>query len=168
NATERVPIVSAPPRRSGPAARPSSPLPIIAIVGGVIFLILMFAITQSSSTPPPPPPPDKGSTPLIIELPKPKPPVVEPIPPPPPVARDPQPPPPPVRRDPPSNPSKPSDPLKAPTASEKFETFLGQIRQMIQDDVRKERSTEILNMFTAAAKTAGPRATEVEKMKVEY
>jgi hypothetical protein len=135
----------------------------------VIFLILMFAITQSSSTPPPPPPPDKGSTPLIIDLPKPKPPVVEPIPPPPPpVARDPQPPPPPVRRDPPPNPSKPSDPLKAPTASEKFEAFLGQIRQMIADDSRKERSTEILNMFTAAAKIAGPRATEVEKMKVEY
>jgi len=94
--------------------------------------------------------------------------VVEPNPPPPPVVRDPQPPPPPVRRDPPPNPSRPSDPLKAPTAAEKFEAFLGQIRQMIQDDPRKERSTEILNMFAAAAKTAGLRATEVEKMKNEY
>src|SRR6185503_14448798 len=122
------------------------------------------ALTQKSS-PPPAPPPERPSTPLIYEPPKPRPPL-DPTPPPPP--RDPLPPPPVVRRDPPSNPSKPSDPLKAPTAAEKFEAFLGQIRQMIQDDPRKERSTEILNMFAAAAKTAGPRATEVEKMKVEY
>jgi len=169
NATERIPIVSAAPRRPGAASRPSNPMPIIAVVSGVIVLLLVFAITQSGGrTPLPPPAPDKGSTPLIIDLPKPKPPVAEPTPPPPPVVRDPQPPPPPVRRDPPPNPSKASYPLKAPTAAEKFEAFLGQIRQMIQEDERKERSTEILNMFSAAAKNAGPRATEVEKMKVEY
>lgn len=167
SATERVPIVSAPPRRSGPAAKASNPLPIIAAVGGVALVILIFAVSQSSSTPPQPPP-EKPSTPLVIDLPKPKPPV-DPLPPlPPPPPRDPQPPPPVIRRDPPTNPSKPSDPLKVPTAAEKFDAFLGQIRQMIQDDPRKERSAEILNMFAAAAKTAGPRATEVEKMKGEY
>jgi hypothetical protein len=167
SATERVPIVSPPPRRPPAANKQSNPLPIIAGVGGVVFLILMFAVTQSSSHPPPPP--EKPSTPLIIDIPKPKPAVdPTPTPPPPPPVRDPQPPPPPPRRDPPANPSKPSDPLHVPTAAEKFEAFLGQIRQMIQEDERKERSTEILNMFTAAAKIAGPRATEVEKLKNEY
>jgi len=168
NATERVPIVGPPPRRpgAGPAAKASNPVPIILAVVAVIILILMFALSKSSSTPPPPPP-ERPSTPLIIDIPKPKPPV-DPLTPPPPPPRDPTPPPPVIRRDPPSNPSKPSDPLKIPTAAEKFESFLGQIRQMIQDDSRKERSSEILNMFAAAAKTAGPRATEVEKMKNDY
>jgi hypothetical protein len=35
----------------------------------------------------------------------------------------------------------------APSASEKLDSFITQIKQMIQDDVRKERATEILNMF---------------------
>jgi len=167
NATERVPIVGPPPRRpgAGPAAKASNPVPIIIAVVAVIVLILMFAAGRGSTTPPPPPP-EKPSTPLIIDLPKPKP-AVDPLPPPPP-PRDPTPAPPVIRRDPPSNPSKPSDPLKVPTAAEKFESFLGQIRQMIQDDSGKERSSEILNMFAAATKTAGPRATEVEKMKNDY
>src|SRR5688572_17077061 len=167
NATERVPIVGPPPRRppAGPAA--SSPLPIIAGVGGVALLVLIFAATQSGG-PPPPPPPEKPSTPLVIDLPKPPPRVdPDPIPPPPPAIRDPLPPPP--RRDPsPSNPSKPSDPLQVPTAAEKFEAFLAQIRTRIDEDVRKERTTEILNMFSAAAKNAGPRVAEVEKMKNDY
>src|SRR6185295_3251907 len=42
SATERVPIVPAPPRRPA-AGKPSSPLPIIAGVGGVILLILIIA-----------------------------------------------------------------------------------------------------------------------------
>ena len=165
NATERVPVVNPPPRRpsAGPAA--SSPIPIIAGVGGVALLVLIFAVTQSGS-PPPPPPPEKPSTPLVIDLPKPAPRVdPDPPPPPPPVARDPLPPP---RRDPPSNPSKPSDPLQVPTAAEKFDAFLAQIRTRIDEDVRKERTTEILNMFSAATKTAGPRLAEVEKMKNDY
>jgi hypothetical protein len=166
SATERIPIVGAPPRRPA-AAKQSNPLPIIAGVVGVIVLILMFAMSRSSS-PPPPPPQEKPSTPLIIDIPKSRPPVdPPPTPLPPPPSRDPQPPPP--RREPPANPSKSSDPLTAPTAAEKFESFLGQIRQMIQDDAsRKERYDEILRMFSAAARTAGPRATEVEKMKLEY
>lgn len=166
NATERVPIVAAPPRRPGPAPKATNPVPIIAGVGGVIALILIVALSQRSS-PPPPPPPERPSTPLVIDVPKPKPPVDPLVPPPPPPPRDPAPPPP-VRRDPPPSNPKPSDPLKAPTAAEKFEAFLGQIRGMIQDDPRKERASEILNMFAAAAKIAGVRATEVEKMKTEY
>jgi hypothetical protein len=39
---------------------------------------------------------------------------------------------------------------------------------MIQSDERQERSGEILNMFAAAAKVAGPRAAEVAKMRSEY
>src|SRR5689334_10332658 len=117
NATDRVPIVAAPPRRAGPAPHATNPLPIIAGVGGVIALILIVAVSQRSSTPPPPPP-ERPSTPLVIDVPKPRPPVDPIVPPPPPPPRDPSPPPPVGRRDPtPVNP-KPSDPLKAPTAAE--------------------------------------------------
>jgi hypothetical protein len=160
NATERLPIVNPPPRRPAPATQ-SNPLPIIAGVGGVALLILIFAVTQSGG-PPPAPPPEKPSTPLIVDIPTHRP-SAEPVPPPP---RDPPPPPPTVRRDPPS--SKPSDPLVAPSASEKLDAFIGQIRQMIQEDVRRERSVEILNMFAAASRNAGVRAAEVEKLKQDY
>lgn len=167
SATERVPIVAPPPRRPAPGPQ-SNPLPIIAAVGAILLLILIFAATRSG-TPPPAPPSEKPSTPLIIDLPKSRPPADSPTPPPPPVNRDPQPPPPPPpRRDPPSHSSKPSDPLHVPTAAEKFDAFLAQIRQMIQDDARKERHEEILRMFAAAAKIAGLRASEVEKMKLDY
>ena len=54
-------------------------------------------------------------------------------------------PPPVVRREPPPSTSKPSDPLKVPSAAEKFEAFLAQIRQMIREDLRKERAEEILS-----------------------
>jgi hypothetical protein len=73
-----------------------------------------------------------------------------------------------VRRDPPPGDKKPSPPLTAPSAEEKFQAFLGQIGTMIREDVRKERVEEILNMFSAASKSAGPRAIEVEKLKREY
>ncbi|MBI3856342.1 MAG: hypothetical protein HY293_11700 [Planctomycetes bacterium] len=168
SATGPIPIIAAPGRRSAPssASKQSNPLPIIAGLGGVVLLILIVAVTQSGPSRPPAPPPEP-STPLIVDIPRRQPPSDPPPPPPP---RDPQPPPPPPppRRDPPSNPSKSSDPLVAPSAAQKFESFLGQIRQMIQDDGRKERAEEILRMFVAAAKIAGPRATEVEKMKNEY
>jgi hypothetical protein len=160
NATERLPIVNPPPRR--PAEKESNPLPVIAGVGGVLLLILIVAVARSGS-PPPAPPPEKPSTPLVIDRPTPRPPADPPPPP-----RDPTPPvPPPIaRREPPA--SKSSDPLVAPSASEKLDSFITQIRQLIQDDVRKERSTEILNMFKAAARNAGARTAEVEKLKQNY
>lgn len=166
-ATDRVPMASPGARRPAAPAQGSNPIPLIAGVGGVALLILIFAVTQSSGgTPRPPAPPPDQAPPLVIDIPKPKPPVDPPPPPPPPPVRDVPPPPP--KRDPPTGGTKPSDPLVVPTAAEKFEAFLNQIKQMIQDDQRKERATEILNMFAAAAKLAGPRATEVERLKNEY
>ena len=160
NATERLPIVNPPPRRPAPEKQ-SNPLPIIAGVGGVLLLLLIVALTQSGSPPRPSTPPERPSTPLVIDLPTAKPPS-DPVPPPP---RDPPPPPPP-RREPPTG--KPSDPLVAPSASDKLDAFITQIKQMIQEDVRRERSTEILNMFSAAGRNAGPRRAEVEKLKQDY
>jgi hypothetical protein len=160
--TGSIPIIPAPPRR--PAAAPASnPLPIIAGVGAVALILIVVAVSQSSS-------PQRPSGPVVQDPPLvTTPPVRTPAePPPPPPPKDPLPPPPPPRRDPPSNPTKNSDPLHVPTAAEKFEAFLAQIRNRIQEDVRKERSTEILNMFAAASKIAGPRAAEVAKLKAEY
>lgn len=59
-------------------------------------------------------------------------------------------------------------PLVVPTASEKLDAFLAQIRALIQSDARQERTEEILNMFGAAAKVAGPRASEVSKMRSDF
>jgi hypothetical protein len=164
--TGNIPILRDPARRpaSAASAKPSNPLPIIVGVGAVVFIVILFAVTQGGSKRPPAPEPTPA--PPLVEIPVRRPPPDPPVPPPPPPPRDP--PPPPRRDPPPSNPSKPSDPLVAPSAAEKFEAFLNQIRQMIRDDVRKERTEEILNMFSAAAKTAGLRAAEVEKMKSEY
>ncbi len=163
NPTANIPVVPG-ARRPGPAApkAQSNPLPIIAGVGGVLLILVIVALTQGTTRRPPAPEPP---APPPIEIPSPRP--TADVPP-----RDPPPrdPPPPPRRDPaPVNPSaKPSDPLVAPSAAEKFEAFLVQIRQRIQEDVRKERSEEIIRMFSAAAKTAGPRLSEVEKLKADY
>lgn len=160
--TGSIPIIPAPPRRPAPAPARSNPIPIIAGVGGVAVLLIIIAVSQSGG-PPPAPPPERPSSPLIVDIPT-RPPPSDPPPPPPPKDL----PPPPIRRDPPANPSKTSDPLAAPTAAEKFEAFLAQIRTRIQEDVRRERSTEILNMFAAATRIAGPRAAEVAKLKADY
>src|SRR6185295_17093616 len=100
--TGHIPIVPAPRRPAAP--KPANPLMIWAGVGGVVFVLLIFAVTQSGPkrlpAPVPPPPPSD-------------PPPRDPPP------RDPSPPtPPPPRRDPPVNPSKNTDPLVAPSASE--------------------------------------------------
>ncbi len=151
SATGSIPIIPAPPRRpANPKA--SNPLPIIAGVGGLLLVILIFAATQGGTKKPPT---VETLPPGIVDVPPPRR-VVEPTPPPPPPRREPQPPPP------------PPGPLVAPTASEKLDAFLAQIRTLIQSDERQERSEEILNMFNAAAKFAGPRASEVSKMKSEY
>jgi hypothetical protein len=73
-----------------------------------------------------------------------------------------------MRREPPPADRKPSPPLAAPTAEEKLQAFLSQIGAIIREDVRKERTDEIVNMFAVASKIAGVRATEVEKQKQEY
>lgn len=165
NSTGAIPIVPGASRRpgAGPVGKQSNPLPIIAGVGGVAFLIALFAITQGGSRRAPTPP--EPAPPPLVEIP-----VSRPAPPPPPTPapppRETPPPPPPPRRENPT--SKPSDPLVAPTASEKLDAFVAQIRQMIQGDTAFERVDEILNMFAAAAKNAGLRASEVEKMKSEY
>src|SRR5262249_27655097 len=52
SATGGIPIVPPPRRVSAPA---SNPLPILAGVGGVIFLVLIFAVTQSGPKRPPTP-----------------------------------------------------------------------------------------------------------------
>jgi len=161
NTTGSIPII-APPRRPGSGPGGSNPVPIIAGVGGVLFVVLIFAVSQGGSKRPP----VAESTPI----PPIDPPIVrrvEASPPPPP----PSPPPPitpPVSRGTPPPPSPPTGPLVAPTASEKLDAFLAQIRGIIQSDERQERTEEILNMFIAAAKFAGPRAAEVAKMKSEY
>jgi hypothetical protein len=163
SATGSIPIVAA-PRRSGAPASSANPLPIIAGMGGVVFILLIFAVTQGGKRRPPP-----AESPAAppIEIPAYRPPADPPPP------RDPRPrdpPPPPPRRDPaqPGPASKPSDPLVAPSAAEKFEAFLVQIRQRIQEDERKERTEEILRMFAVAARSAGPRIAEVEKLKADY
>jgi hypothetical protein len=69
-------------------------------------------------------------------------------------------PPPPRREDPPA--------LVLPQTSKKLELFLAQIRAMIQKDEEFERKDEILSMLAAAAKEAGNRAAEVEKLKADY
>lgn len=159
--TGAIPIVQ-PPRRPATSITGANPLPIIAGVGAVIFVILMFAVTQSGSK--------RLPVTETAPLPVPDPPVVrrvEPPPPPPPPA----PPPPPVAPAPrgmPPAPAAPSGPLVAPTASEKLDAFIAQIRGMIQSDERQERTEEILHMFTAAARVAGPRSAEVARMKSEY
>lgn len=157
--TGAIPIVPAPPRRAGPApAKQTNPLPIIAVVGAVVFIALIFAVTREGPARPPAP---VVQEPPLVTIPTPRPPA-EPPPPPP---RDPLPPP---HRDPPAGGPKPSDPLVAPSASEKLDAFIAQIKQLIKEDERKERSTEILNMFAAAARNAGPRAADVAKLKSEY
>lgn len=160
--TGHIPILPAPRRPAAAPSKGSNPLPVLAGVGGVAFLLLLIAVTQGGTRRAPPPEP--APPPPLVEIPVPRPPA-GPVPLPPPPQRDP--PPPPVRRDPPP-PEKPSGPLVAPSAAEKFEAFLTQIKQMIRDDVRKERTDEILNMFTAAEKTAGPRGPEVAKLRSEY
>ncbi|HZE97149.1 MAG TPA: hypothetical protein VE981_08980 [Planctomycetota bacterium] len=154
SASQPIPVI-APARRSatGPAA--TNPLPVIAAIGGVLFLVLIFAITQSGTR--------KATTPETAPLP----PVVispprraEPAPPPPP------PPPPPPRVAQP--PAPPTGPLVAPSASEKLDSFLAQIRSIIDNDPQIQRSDEILKMFAAAEKVAGPRAAEVMKMRSDY
>jgi hypothetical protein len=159
SATGSIPVAPA-PRRPSPASQ-SNPLPIIAGVGGVVFIILIFAVTQGGSKRPPAPEPAPAPP---IEIPAYRPPPVEPPPP-----RDPAPRDPPPRREPTPAPSgRTSDPLVAPSAAEKLEAFLNQIRQRIGDDSRKERTEEILRMLGAAAKIAGPRLSEVEKLKADY
>ena len=160
SATGSIPII-APPRRPAPGPGASNPLPIIATVGGLLFVVLIFAVTQSGSkrttvteTSPTPP----GDPPIARRA--------EPEAPPPP----PSPPslPPPVIRTPAPPPSPPPGPLVSPTASEKLDAFLSQIRGMIQSDERQERTEEIINMFSAAAKVAGARSAEVAKMKADF
>src|SRR5579862_2277806 len=154
--TGAIPIIPA-PRRSPTSVTGSNPLPLLAGVGGLIFVILIFAVTQSGSRRVPVPAP---VTAPILPV---DPPVarrVDPLPPPPP----PPSPPPPTRGTPPP-PAAPSGPLVAPTASEKLDAFLAQIRGIIQSDERQERAEEILHMFSAATKFAGARSTEVSKMK---
>ena len=159
--TGSIPIVPA-PRRPG-ASAPTNPLPIIAGVGGVVLIVLIFAVTQGGGTKRPPP--AEPAPPPLIEIPTYHRPPADPPPP----RDDPRDVPPPPRRDPPpGSSSKPSDPLVAPSAAEKLEAFLVQIRQRIQEDSAKQRTEEILRMFAAAAKIAGHRLAEVEKMKAEY
>jgi hypothetical protein len=166
NPTGSVPVVPG-ARRPGPAApkAQSNPLPIIAGVGGVLLLLVIVAVSQGTTRRPPatePPAP----APAPIEIPAPRPSADAPPRDPPP--RDPLPPPP-RREPPPVSPStKTSDPLVAPSAAEKLEAFLAQIRQRIQEDQRKERAEEILRMCAVAAKIAGPRLSEVEKLKADY
>jgi hypothetical protein len=162
--TGHIPIMRDAARRPAASAKQGNPVPIIVGVGAVVFIGLIFAVTQGGSKRPPAPEPPPA--PPLVEIPVRRPPADPPPQPPPPPPYDP--PPPPRRNPPPSNPSKPADPLVAPSAAEKFEVFLNQIRQIIREDVRKERTEEILNMFTAAAKSAGARAAEVEKMKRDY
>jgi hypothetical protein len=157
--TGAIPVIQT-PRRPSTAVTGSNPLPIIVGVVGLVFVILIFAVTQSGSkrapvteTAPIPPEPSYVRRP---DPPAPTPP--PPLPPPPPVV--------PVPR--PVTPPAPTGPLVAPTASEKLDAFIAQIRGMIQSDERQERTDEILNMFAAAAKVAGPRAAEVSKMRSEY
>jgi len=151
NSTGAIPIIGTPRRGTNATSAPkSNPTPVIAGVGGLILVALIITVTQGSSrkpvetvtAPPAPPPVVRKIDPVV-----------------PPALPPPPPPPPPVRVTPPP----PTGPLVAPTASEKLDAFLGQIRTLIQSDPRFERSGEILNMFSAAAKTAGPRATEVAK-----
>jgi hypothetical protein len=159
NTTGNIPIIPA-PRRSPAAIAQSNPIPVIAGVGGVFLIILIFMVMSGGSRRPPVvetsplPPPDPPIGRRVEREPLPPPPPLPPAPPPPP--RTPQP------------PAAPSGPLVAPTASEKLDAFLGQIRGIIQSDERKERSEEVLNMFTAAAKFAGPRSSEVAKMRSDY
>lgn len=156
NTTGSIPII-APPRRPGSGPGGSNPIPIIAGVGGLLFVLLIVAVSQGGSKRAP-----------VVET-APTPPIAPPVarrtepppPPPPPIA-------PPVSRGTPPPPPPPTGPLVAPTASEKLDSFLSQIRGIIQSDERQERTEEILNMFSAAAKFAGPRAAEVAKMKSEY
>jgi len=162
NPTGSIPIVPG-ARRPGPAApKASNPLPIIAGAGGVLLLLLIVAVTQKGTKRPPPAEPPPAPP---IEIPAHRP--AADLPPRDPPPRDPAPPP---RRDaaPVSPTAKSSDPLVAPSAAEKLEAFLLQIHQRIQEDGRKERTEEILRMFSAAAKTAGPRLSEVEKLKSDY
>jgi hypothetical protein len=162
--TGSIPVIPAARRPGQPAPKAeTNPLPIIGGVG-VVLLLLIVGITQGRTRRPPPaeaPPPPPIELP-VRRAPVEAPPREEP-------PRDPSPPPPPRREAAPLSPSaKPSDPLVAPSAAEKFEAFLLQIRQRIQEDLRKERTEEILRMFSAAAKTAGPRLPEVEKLKADY
>lgn len=155
NSTGSIPVIGTPRRgtNSPPSPAKSNPLPMIAGVGGVILLALVIAVTQGSSRKP------------VVETVT-APPVAPPV-----VRRTeppaPPPPPPPVRVTPPP-PAAPTGPLVAPTASEKLDAFLGQIRTLIQSDPRFERSAEILNMFSAAEKSAGARSTEVARLRAEY
>ena len=165
NATGPVPVVTAPRRTAAPAAPKSNPLPIIAGIGGVVLIVLIFAVTRGGASKRPPSPEPAPAPPIEIPVhrtPAPEPPPRDPPP------RDPPPPPP--RRDPaPGHPSsKTSDPLVAPSAAEKLEAFLVQIRQRIDEDAAKERTEEIVRMLGVAAKIAGPRLSEVEKLKAEY
>jgi hypothetical protein len=160
--TGSIPIVQ-PPRRPATSVTGTNPLPIIAGVGAVVFVILIFAVTQSGSrrVPVTETAPIPAPEPLVVRRADPTPPPAPPPPPPPsPVV--------PVPRGTPPPPAAPSGPLVAPTASEKLDAFIAQIRSMIQGDERQERTDEILNMFSAAAKGAGPRSAEVAKMKAEY
>jgi hypothetical protein len=162
--TGAIPIVAAPARRPAPATKQSNPLPVIAGVVGVVFIVLIFAITGGSTRRPAPPEP---APPPLVEIPVRRPATPPPPETPPPPTRE-LPPPPTPRREPPPSTARSSDPLVAPSASEKLDAFLGQIKQMIQGDTAFERIDEILNMFSAAAKNAGARSAEVEKMKTEY
>lgn len=158
NTTGSIPIIAAPRR---PAAAQSNPMMLYAAIGGVIVLILIVVVMQSGSKKPP-----------VVEtapIPRPEPPIgrrVDPPAPPTPPPTPPPPPPPVVRT--PQPPSPPPGPLVAPTASEKLDAFIAQIRGMIQSDASFERIDEILNMFSAASKSAGPRAAEIAKMKSDY
>ncbi|HVR83364.1 MAG TPA: hypothetical protein VMU54_03575 [Planctomycetota bacterium] len=161
NPTGAIPVI-APPRRASPGGGGSNPVPVIAGVGGLLFIALLFALAQGGSRRTPVP---ETMPPLPVEAPIAR--RLEPLPPSPP---PPPPPPtlPPASRGTPSPPAPPTGPLVAPTASEKLDAFLAQIRGMIQSDERQERTEEILNMFSAAAKVAGPRSAEVAKMKADY
>jgi hypothetical protein len=162
--TGGIPIVPAPRR---PAPKPeTNPLPIIAGVGAVVLILIIVAVSSGGTRRPPPPAEPPLAPPIEIPTarpPAPGPPPRDPAPAPPPAPATP-----PLRREPAPAASKPSDPLVAPSAAEKFEAFFAQINQRIQEDVRKERTDEILRMLVAAAKIAGPRLAEVEKLKADY
>ena len=145
------------PRRPTPAVPARSNVALIAGIGaGVLALIVVVAVASSGSghpressdeKPPPPPPPAPRAAAAASPS--------EPAP---------------ARR---TAPAELRDPqaLKAPTDQEKsarFDSFVAQIRTMIDQDKTAQRRAEIEGMIAAVEKSAGARPADVQALRAHH
>jgi hypothetical protein len=151
-ATSRLPVPPPTQRRTASPAPSRQALWAGAGVGLAVLVILAVALASGGPKKPPEPPPPPPSTAA------PKTAATSPSPP----AR------PPPGREEAERVEREMRAQRERDAALRFESFLAQIRQMIQADRRLARRKEIEGMIESASKTAGERRADIEKLRAEY